>query len=438
MPMTSASSVTSFKAWSALVLAAAVVVSTAGAGGCSGGSSGGGGGNVCTPGAQVSCACPGGASGAQACKSDGSGYDACDCAGGQDASVDTGSGADSGSDTIAQTGCATGQRCTWIRDQVTPTLTGHFACEANGTIALHGACSYGASGPTTGYDDCQKGLVCLAPGTEAASGTCSAICDTAATSGPGVCATNYTCGTYSAYFPTGSDAGTSTLGLCQPTCNPVTQALDYNGAAACGGGMTGGYPTLGCYGLPSSTTQPSTFTCASNPNPTYTSDYPITGTLYVNGCAAGYVPAFVQSWQSTTPICVAFCQPGNTSSTSTANATGVAGSGYTCPDRGAGGTHECRYLWWLEGQTTPITTVDDSVGLCFDYAQYKYDSNNNGTIDSGDANDPSCTTLSSTGHTFSSTQTDTQFWGCESVTSRPMFREKGGMPVIRLLDRLYR
>jgi hypothetical protein len=36
-----------------------------------------------------------------------------------------------------------------------------------------------------------------------------------------------------------------------------------------------------------------------------------------------------------------------------------------------------------------------------------------------DMNWPSCTTLSPMGHTWSSTITDTQYWGCESVTTRP-------------------
>lgn len=56
-----------------------------------------GSGRVCSPGAQVACACVGGAAGAQVCRNDGSGYGACDC-------PDAGGVVDAGSDSGADAG----------------------------------------------------------------------------------------------------------------------------------------------------------------------------------------------------------------------------------------------------------------------------------------------------------------------------------------------
>jgi hypothetical protein len=68
-------------------------------------------------------------------------------------------------DVLAQTGCMTGQKCSWIDDSAT---AGHIGCAPDGTVALGGACAHGAFG-ATGYDNCMKGTVCIA-------GHCDTIC----------------------------------------------------------------------------------------------------------------------------------------------------------------------------------------------------------------------------------------------------------------------
>ena len=60
-------------------------------------------------------------------------------------------------DPLAQTGCTSTQKCTWIDDTAT---TGHIGCVANGTMATGAACTFGAVGPSTGFDNCVRGDYC--------------------------------------------------------------------------------------------------------------------------------------------------------------------------------------------------------------------------------------------------------------------------------------
>jgi hypothetical protein len=351
--------------------------------------------------------CPGGSSSSGSSSGSGSGSSSGSVDAATDAPLDAGL-----CDPVAQTGCAASQKCTWIVDQSSPPA-GHVGCAPAGSVAQGATCTRGAAGATTGYEDCQKGLACDMSGS-----ACEPICDpSAASGGAGACTGMSACTIYSGFFAeTTGDAGTTAVaGICQPTCDPLAQT--------CGTGK-------GCYGLPSTTTAPSTFQCSADPNPTLTSDAACTtangcedgssGTPYINGCAAGYIPLFHASWNSTQVICVAYCEPGNTSQSAPANASGLVGSGHTCPDEGAAAPqHECRYWWLFEGTSTPLSAESNGLGVCIAFGNYKYDSNGNGTIDMNDANWPSCTTLSSTGHTFDPVITDTQYWGCESVTTRP-------------------
>ncbi|HSQ63645.1 MAG TPA: hypothetical protein VLM85_10545 [Polyangiaceae bacterium] len=386
---------------------------------------------TCTPGAQSACACPGSASGVQVCKTDGSGFDACQC-GGVDGGVDASPGSDAGDagdaggdagdasvplcDPIAQTGCNTGEKCTWVRDTLSPTVTGELRCVQDGNVNSGGNCSYGASGSTTGYDNCKKGLICKAPLTESAAGSCVQICDVTATSNaPGACPANMACSTYSSYFV---NNGSPTTGLCDATCNPLTQVRLTDNAPTCGGTINNGQPTLGCYGMPSQDTSPTTFTCTTAGLVANNSDVVCNQSNscgpYTNGCAPGYLPLMNASTSSTDRICVALCEPDDTSLESHPNPGGK--NGHTCGAAGAGGTHECRYWWMAEGSTTPISQWSDGLGYCMDYTKYMYDSNNDNIPDTVF---PSCTTLSLTAHNFSSTISDAEYWGCISVTTRP-------------------
>jgi hypothetical protein len=129
-------------------------------------------------------------------------------------------GAAGACDPITQTGCAPGQKCTWIRVAISGAQEiGSLGCEPDGTVAAGGACTYGAAKPTTcdlgtGYDDCTAGLVCDAPtDVDQAHGTCAPICDVNAS--PGSCAAGATCATHTGYFANAGDPPTED-GLCGP------------------------------------------------------------------------------------------------------------------------------------------------------------------------------------------------------------------------------
>ncbi len=339
-------------------------------------------------------------------------------------------------DPVAQTGCDPGQKCAWIRTAASPTMqTGVVGCVADGDKLLNSACAWGLAGATTGFDDCKAGMVCLATATiDAAGGTCAAICDF--TAGPGSCATNYACGRFSAYF----NGPNSVVGLCAPTCDPLKQTRDYDGAVHCGGPLDGtGQPTTGCDGFPSGGGAPSQFTCTRVLHPNdksdaYAYDPAFPGNIFLNSCAAGYIPMLydntvdAMNGDQTKIICVAYCKPGATSVTAKANANGVAP--YTCAAAGAAAPHECRFWDYLESDTTPESVWSTGLGFCMNYPNYTFDGSSLNPPQSPTQPQPSCTTLSATGHIYDPTITDTQIWGCEKraghftglPTTRPRFR----------------
>lgn len=310
--------------------------------------------------------------------------------GGLDASStgDAGGAPDAGPpcNVLEQTGCSAGQKCTWVR---TGLQQGKIACAPDGTVDVNGACQYGSASGGSGYDDCRKGNVCLAkPNVDMAKGTCRSICDsTVAPGAQGSCSTGYACSVYSSFF-----SGQSTLlGLCDPTCNPLTQVRDWDGAAACGSPDPAS-PTLGCYGAPNGV-----FTCATAGPASNTSDVALP-VLTLNGCAPGYAPLLHQDSMSSTAICVAYCQPAPTSLESHPSPGGTGA--YTCAAKGAGGTHECRYWWMVEDPNLPATPHSNTLGLCFDYAKYTYTTGGTQQFP-----DPSCATVSTSDASYAS-------WGC--------------------------
>jgi len=300
--------------------------------------------------------------------------------GGTDASVIT-------CDPLQQTSCPSNERCAWVA--ISPT-TGYAACLADGTVAEGGACAAGAYGAATGFDDCRRGLAC-------ANGQCQPICKTS----PDSCGAHFVCTNYSSVF---SSNGITFAGVCAPTCNPLTQARDYDGAPACGSPAPA-TPALGCFGK-------TVFTCSKVVYPNNKSDAPAAGPssggAFLNGCAPGYLPLLQASTGSTETICVALCQPGPTSQAAPANAGGTSPA--TCAAAGAAPPHECRYWWWLEN-TASLSFPDalsNAVGFCLDYTKYTGNKSGAGTTPY-----PSCTALSPTAHSYDATLTDAQYWGCE-------------------------
>ena len=296
-------------------------------------------------------------------------------------------------DPLAQTSCLSNERCSWVATSAT---AGHAVCLADGTVGQGGACAAGAYGEATGFDNCRRGLAC-------ANGQCQPICKTS----PDSCGAHFVCTNYSSVFYSN---GTSVAGVCAPTCNPLKQTRDYDGAAACGS-PTPTSPALGCYGK-------SVFTCAKVVYPNNKADAPAAGPasggFYLNGCAPGYLPVLTSTTGSTQTICAALCQPGPTSVGTTAQAAGV--TPYTCPAAGAAAPHECRYWWWLQNTTSASfpDALSNTMGFCIDYTKYTGDKTGAGTTPY-----PSCTALSATAHTYDATLTDAQYWGCQPYPPPP-------------------
>jgi hypothetical protein len=292
---------------------------------------------------------------------------------------------------VSQTGCGAGQRCAWI---YTSQTAGHTGCVADGTANLGAACAYGPLGATTGFDNCKKGTACI-------SSVCKTICNANAV--PDACPTNYLCGLY-ANAPFDLD-GTLGIGFCDSTCNPLTQTRDSDGAAACGSSNPSA-PTLGCFGPVGRS-----FTCAPIISTTKTQGVPAGAPTYINSCAPGFLPLRPDSSTTSAPVCTAFCRPAATSSANPSNAPGQAGSGFTCPDKGAASPNECRYFWWMFEDTNPFmpSPHSNTLGVCFSYPNYRFDSNGDMSLDMAY---PSCATLSPTAHSYDLVLTDAEAWGC--------------------------
>jgi len=299
-------------------------------------------------------------------------------------------------DPVGQTGCGANEKCTWIRTSTAP--TGELACAPDGAVAANGACAWGTVGPTTGYDNCARGLVCFASSTsDAATGTCQAICD----STTNACGPSYACARYTSFFA-------SPIGICMPTCDPLAQTRDFDGAFHCGGPLGGNnQPTVACTGLASTDARASTFTCAPVLDATKGGDTfaaGANGEVYANSCAAGYAPllfnntADAVAGDPTKIICVAYCTPAPTSTTSTTMAGGTAP--HTCAAAGTGGTHECRYWWSLEAATTTSSQRSNGLGFCYDYTNYTYDGTALHPPTSPTTPEPSCKVLSATATTL--------------------------------------
>ena len=210
---------------------------------------------------------------------------------------------------LTQTGCFTGQKCTWFHDAGTGTANpiGHIGRAATGTADVGAGCSYGADGPQ-GFDNCVGGSVCV-------SGTCKLICDD--NGGDPMCPANYACGDYTGLFLSGS---MNVAGVCDKTCDPLAD----NSFGSAGDGLpvkTGMACATGdgCYGFLGTTT-PTHATCSrrvqQDPRPPVglhgrreyvpaRYDERLGSTV----CAQGYIPLLDDTTGSSVADCIAFCAP---------------------------------------------------------------------------------------------------------------------------------
>jgi hypothetical protein len=275
---------------------------------------------------------------------------------------------------LAQTGCAATEKCTWIEDQTTPTPLGHIGCVPNGAAAAAAACTTGPAGPM-GYDNCVKGNYCL-------GGTCKPICDDAG--GAPMCGTGYACGKYSGLF---GAAGMEVAGICDPTCEPITQVRQSDNSPNCGGALdASNLPTVGCYGYWADPANGGTkWTCARVPSSAKgkvngsVAGMEGAGNLFINSCMPGYQPLLRQAPGSSTILCTALCRPADTYMGNPAGnalhggVTGTTQAPTSCANRGAATpTTDCIYGWInetdMQGAQTPKTAYSDTTGYCIDIA----------------------------------------------------------------------
>jgi hypothetical protein len=269
---------------------------------------------------------------------------------------------------LTQTGCSSGQKCSWIEDTAS---LGHVGCAPNGPIPAGGACTYGAPG-ATGYDNCVAGTACM-------HGVCETVCDQ--NGGSPMCDANHTCEVYSGFLgPAGSEAA----GVCDPSCNPLDDN-DFDGpgpltkpGTVCGIGQ-------GCYGFWSSTKR-SHFSCAPIANPTLFHRSACTGgctngggSPFLNGCAGGYMPLITDDTTgANTYSCMAFCKPADCSLGACTSSIGAPP--HQCNNTDAAGTFDsadngdqCVYGWWFEEGNTGtvlLSQFSNTTGICLDHTRY--------------------------------------------------------------------
>jgi hypothetical protein len=291
---------------------------------------------------------------------------ACGGGGGGDDDVSLDPDASGGPDAMAEcnpvtnTGCADGEKCTWLRITGAPNPLGRIACVADGDKAVGAACTTGAAGEATGFDDCTGGNICI-------GGVCEPVCSLA----NDTCPTGKLCSQYN-IFANGTD--TPAYGACDDICDPGTQQT-LDGRAACGGSDTN---PRGCYGLffPVQNGD-GEFTCSPAGDEANVHDTAPTD-LFLNVCAPGYVLYFTTSadFASASGVikCVATCQPGPTNSGATANEDGLVGGAATChgaPPAGRGvigANYECKYMHW---HMNAIPDRDfNKNGVCIDPTQW--------------------------------------------------------------------
>jgi hypothetical protein len=281
---------------------------------------------------------------------------------------------------LAQTGCATMEKCTWIQDAAN---LGRIGCTPDGMVQLECACTRGALG-TTGYDDCQKGGICIV-------GVCKQICDQ--NGGAPMCnainGAKFSCGLYSGIF--GPIGGPFAAGACDPQCDPIGDN-DFFGSGHKTGCVCGS--NEGCYGSPSATTgSPTAWTCSREVNKSLVHRTACTtavgcadsaGTPFRNGCAQGYEPFLLDHTGSMQEDCIALCRPGNAYMGNPGTQLPAGKEPHACNSNDARGTfgtaattttngEHCAFSWIFEIDTNGNlvrSPTSDTVGFCWDHTKY--------------------------------------------------------------------
>ena len=341
---------------------------------------------------------------------------------------------------ITQTGCESNEKCTWIIDQVTPAEVGHIGCAPvdGSEVAVGGPCAEGPPGPQ-GFDNCVKGAVCVA-------NECKTICDPQLAGVATGCAAQESCSRYANLFDMG---GTVVAGVCDPQCDPLNQnLLTGTGITAACGSTNPAMPNKGCFSFDFET-----FSCApvamANLAKTDRVEPALSpaGNPFINGCAPGYVPFFIEMTGSMKVLCTGTCAAGPISSQTTPtnetlNAQGLpngsaklvtsaapaAGDG-RCQvgKKGSAGPQNCVFLWGFltdaMGNPGP-SQYNETVGVCFSFPQFQYDSNNDMEPDKAW---PNCATLPKRSAATPGIDDDSADFGCQLIADS-MFAPASQIP----------
>lgn len=306
---------------------------------------------------------------------------------------------------VAQTGCKTGEKCTWLVDidgSATMDEIGHVGCVAVDAAAAQDgdACADASVMNKMPADTCVAGDLCI-------SGKCKPICDPQLVDGAakGACATNFACSVYSGVFASGTSA---IAGVCEPTCDPLTQKLNVGttGVDACGSAdptsptgtcvVSGGFRSFHC-----APTNKSLFTKTDRQPPLADSR----GNFFGNGCAPGFIPFYFEDASGMMKtLCSGMCAPVKMDSTIATAATTPANvkpwgdtnalgklptdamptagnatclinvKGSIAADAMGKGIEDCRFVWFPLANGDPTmaaqTPFNDTLGLCFAYQKF--------------------------------------------------------------------
>jgi|GEM_PF-2549022 len=366
--------------------------------------------------------------------------------------TDSGSGSGSGAacNVLAQTGCNTGEKCTWIYDLVSAdgtNILGHVGCAPDGDKAVHAQCTRNAAG-AQGWDDCKGGSFCKAkrelvgPG---GTGVCEQVCDNTGADATAACAADSACVAYHNIFEVSSMA---VAGVCDYKCDPFADNDSLHvGSAASSRSGSACQDYEQCTGFPGQTL-PTSFSCAREYNTDLQNRAECTATSgnslqaanplsrvacasASNGCSQGYMPLLYEDTSGSMIVtCTAMCRPktcyaGNCGGTTndTSNLTGDPA--FTTPDgrhhrcqindikgdvipatpggtvgspadmNGTADTDQCVFNWLFQFNSMTGNFVtspwNDTVGWCERRNQYKYDKNGDGMLTSADDEpDPKC------------------------------------------------
>lgn len=281
-------------------------------------------------------------------------------------------------------GCAAGEKCTWIRVQGTaPNILGKLGCVRDGTVAAGGTCMYGAVGESTGFDDCQGGLICIGAG----PGVCQDICgfDNSAAA---ACPADFACTRYRSVFTNNGMGETPLAGACNPTCDPLTQNQLGNGEP-CG-------TNRGCYMLTSATDTIAVCVGAGTKRHGEVVDPPS-----ANACLPRHQPRVADPANTTVFECGALCQPNDVNAGINEADEGGVDDGsampLTCeaagasPPDGVTAGESCRY-WYARERFTNGSRYSNTVGWCLKHVFNWRDTDGDQL---GDAPIPRCITLES-------------------------------------------